>query len=176
MSAPRLALVVAAADNDVIGRNNALPWDLPADLQHFKRLTMGKPIIMGRLTFESIGRPLPGRSNIIISRNPDYRVDGAHCVPDLDAAVELATNIAFIDGSEELMVIGGAQIYALALPRASRLYLTRVHLSPDGDARLPAIDWAEWREQGRSERPAEGGRPAHTFLDYTRAEPSTTEN
>ena len=171
MSELPVALIVAAADNDVIGRNNALPWDLPADLQHFRRLTMGKPILMGRHTFESIGRPLPGRSNIVISRNPDYRADGVHCVPDLDTALELAANIARIDGSDELMVIGGAQIYAHAMPRASRLYLTRVHANPEGDALLPAIDWDNWVERGRVEMPAEGGHPAYTFLDYTRVVP-----
>ena len=120
-----IALVVAAADNDVIGRNNALPWDLPADLAHFRRVTMGKPILMGRKTFESIGRPLPGRSNIVISRDPDFSADGVRVVDSVDAALELAEHIALIDGSDELMVIGGAQIYALTLPRAQRLYVTR---------------------------------------------------
>jgi dihydrofolate reductase len=176
VSALPLALVVAAADNDVIGRNNALPWDLPADLQHFRRLTMGKPIIMGRLTFESIGRPLPGRSNIVISRNPDYSAEGTHCVRDLDTAIELAEHIALIDGSDEIVVIGGAQIYALALPRASRLYLTRVHLSPEGDAQLPVIDWEAWSEQRRVEHAPADDAPAHTFLDYTRTRPSTAVN
>ncbi|WP_439107702.1 dihydrofolate reductase [Congregibacter sp.] len=166
-----IALIVAAADNNVIGRNNALPWDLPQDLAHFKRTTMGKPILMGRLTFESIGRPLPGRTNIVISRNLDYAAEGVRCVDSLDSAIELAEDVALIDGSDELMIIGGSQIYALALPRASRIYLTRVHLEPSGDAFLPDIDWSQWDEVARQESPPEGEVPAHTFLEYTRRRP-----
>ncbi|MFT4767278.1 MAG: dihydrofolate reductase [Glaciecola sp.] len=166
-----IALIVAAADNDVIGRDNALPWKLPGDLAHFKRTTMGKPILMGRLTYESIGRPLPGRANIVISRNPGYFADGVSCVESLDKALELAQDIASIDGSSELMVIGGAQIYALALPRASRIYLTRVHLAPAGDAYLHGIDWSQWKEVARQENPPEAPAPAHTFLEYTRRTP-----
>jgi len=171
MSRLPIALVVAAADNDVIGRNNSLPWDLPADLAHFRRLTMGKPILMGRRTFESIGRPLPGRSNVVISRDESYAVEGIHRVSNLDEALTLAEDIALIDGSEELMVIGGAQIYTLALPRASRLYLTRVHVSPEGDTHLPTVDWGQWRLAAAEECPAEDGHPAHTFLEYTRILP-----
>jgi dihydrofolate reductase len=168
-----VSLVVAAADNDVIGRNNALPWRLPSDLQHFKRLTMGKPVLMGRLTFEAIGRPLPGRSNIVISRNSAYRPDGVSVVGSFEEALSLGKEIAFIDGSEELMVIGGAQIYQLALPRASRIYLTRVHTAPDGDARLPEIHWPAWREVSCETHRAEDGPPAHTFFEYQRANAST---
>ncbi len=164
-----IALIVAAADNDVIGRGNSLPWDLPADLAYFKRRTMGKPILMGRLTFESIGRPLPGRSNIVISRNDNYAAEGVHTVPTLAAALELAEDIALVDGSEELMVIGGAQIYALAAPLATRLYLTRVHLSPQGDAFLPELDWSQWREVDSRQLAAEGDRPACTFHEYVRS-------
>ncbi|WOJ97558.1 dihydrofolate reductase [Congregibacter brevis] len=166
-----IALIVAAADNDVIGRDNALPWDLPGDLAHFKRTTMGKPILMGRLTYESIGRPLPGRTNIVISRDSSYVAEGVRCVGSLQEAIELANNIALIDGSDELMVIGGAQIYALALPSASRIYLTRVHLEPEGDAFLRGIDWSDWEEVARQELSAEGDVPAHTFLEYTRRMP-----
>ena len=169
MSSLPIGLVVAAADNDVIGRNNALPWDLPADLKHFRRVTMGKPIVMGRRTFESIGRPLPGRSNIVISRDPAYGADGLRVVPSLEAALALAENIALIDGSDELMVIGGAQIYGLALPLAARLHLTRVHVTPEGDAKLPTIDWAQWREVSREAHAATNDAPAYTFLEYTRA-------
>lgn len=168
MSALPLTLVVAAADNDVIGRGNALPWHLPADLRHFKLRTMGRPIIMGRRTFVSIGRPLPGRSNIIVTRDPDFAAEGAKVVHSLEEAIALAGDIAFIDGSEEIMVIGGAQIYAQALPLASRLSLTRVHLAPEGDTHLPAIDWAQWHEDSRDARPADDEQPAHTFLEYTR--------
>jgi dihydrofolate reductase len=171
MTGPTIALIVAAADNDVIGRDNALPWHLPADLKHFKRITMGKPIIMGRRTFDSIGRPLPGRSNIVISRRSDYAAKGVHCVTSLEAAIELAQKAARAEGSDELMIIGGAQIYALALPLARRLYLTRVHTQPPGDAFLSGIDWAEWRELSREENPGTDEHPAHTFLEYTRVLP-----
>lgn len=168
MSSLPIAIVVAAADNDVIGRNNALPWDLPDDLRHFRRITMGKPVLMGRRTFESIGRPLPGRSNLVISRDRGYGADGVRVVASLAEALELAEHIALIDGAEELMVIGGAQIYELAIPLASRLYLTRVHANPAGDTYLPSIQWDEWRETERDERPVADGRPAHSFVEYTR--------
>ncbi|MEO1081385.1 MAG: dihydrofolate reductase [Pseudomonadota bacterium] len=168
MSAVSLAAIVAAADNNVIGRDNALPWDLPADLAYFRRRTMGKPILMGRRTFESIGRPLPGRSNIVITRNQDYEAAGIRVVASVGEALELAEQIALIDGSEEMVVIGGAEIYALAMPRLDTLYLTRVHAEPAGDAWLPEIDWDSWEEQEREEHAAAGGHPAHTFLTYTR--------
>ncbi|GAB5412743.1 MAG: dihydrofolate reductase [Congregibacter sp.] len=163
-----IALIVAAADNDVIGRNNALPWDLPADLAHFKRLTMGKPILMGRKTFESIGRPLPGRSNIVITRDPQYTAAGVQVVHSVDEALSLAEDIALIDGAEELMVIGGAEIYRLAMPAATRLYLTRVHAQPQGDAFLPSIDWSLWEELSRDVQAGSEAQPAHTFLAYRR--------
>jgi dihydrofolate reductase len=163
-----VAAIVAAADNDVIGRNNALPWDLPADLAHFRRVTMGKPILMGRRTFESIGRPLPGRTNIVISRDPNYAAAGVRVVSSVEAALALAEDIALIDGSDELVVIGGAEIYALAMPAVTRLYLTRVHLAPAGDAYLPPVVWTEWDEVERESLAAEGDHPACTFLTYTR--------
>lgn len=171
MSELPVALIVAAADNDVIGRNNALPWRLPADLAHFKRKTLGKPILMGRKTFDSIGRPLPGRTNIVVSRDSHYAAEGVRVVSSVDAAIALAEDIALIDGAEELMVIGGAEIYALTLPRATTLYLTRVHTTPDGDALLPPINWAKWKEDLREEHGQDGEFPAHTFLEYTRIGP-----
>jgi dihydrofolate reductase len=165
----RLSLIVAAAENGVIGRNNALPWHLPEDLRNFKRITMGKPIVMGRKTYESIGRPLPGRTNIVISRQPGYAVEGVKVVASIDEALALAQDIATIDGSEELMVIGGAQIYEHGLTLASRIYLTRVHASVEGDAFLPAIDWADWQETSREYHPATGPNPyAYTFFEYER--------
>ena len=163
----RLSIIVAAADNGVIGHNNALPWHLSEDLQHFKRLTLGKPILMGRKTFESIGRPLPGRTNIVISTNPDYQPDGVRVVGSLPDALALAESIALIDGAEELMVIGGAQIYAEALPRAQRLYLTRVHAEVEGDAFLPTIDWSQWREIARERHAAVPPNPYdYSFVVY----------
>jgi dihydrofolate reductase len=138
-----ISLVVAAADNDVIGRDGGLPWRLPADLRHFRELTMGKPIVMGRLTWESIGRPLPGRQNIVMTRQSAYAAEGADVVATAEEAVAAA------GGADEIMVIGGAQVYAEFLPRAGRIYLTRVHAEPAGDVRFPPVDEAEWRETSR---------------------------
>jgi dihydrofolate reductase len=165
-----LALIVAAAENDVIGRDNQLPWHLPKDLAYFKRVTMGKPIVMGRKTFESIGRPLPGRTNLVISRNPDWQAEGVRTLPTIESAFALAREIALIDGAEELMVIGGAEIYAAALPLADRIYLTRVHAEVAGDAHLPAINWSQWREQSRERHSAGDGNPYdYSFVVYERS-------
>ncbi len=141
---PTISLIVAAADNNVIGGDNKMLWHIPEDFKHFKNVTMGKPCIMGRKTFESIvaslGKPLPGRINIVVSRkNPQY--DGALTVKDLDEAFDQAGKV---EGVSEIMVIGGAQIYAQALPRADRIYLTRVHQSPEGDATFPALNEDDW--------------------------------
>jgi len=164
-----LAVIVAAADNGVIGCNGALPWHLPEDLRYFKRVTLGKPIVMGRKTFESIGRPLPGRTNIVVSRNTQYRAEGVRVVASLDAALQLAEEIAANDSVDELMVIGGAQIYTEALLRADRLYYTAVHCSVDGDAFLPEIDWALWRETWREKHHAATPDACdYTFLTYDR--------
>jgi dihydrofolate reductase len=132
--APIVTLVVAVADSGVIGRDNALPWHLPDDLKRFKQLTLGKPVVMGRKTFESIGKPLPGRQNIVVSRDPNYHRDGITVVQGIDAAVEAA------GGAPEVMVIGGAELFRLFLPRATRVHLTRVHGDIDGDVRWPALD------------------------------------
>jgi dihydrofolate reductase len=122
-----VSIVVAVADNGVIGRGNALPWDLPDDLQHFKRTTMGRPIVMGRKTFESIGRPLPGRLNIILTRDPSWTALGVSVASSIEQAIDLAEGQAFIDGADSVMVIGGAEVYRQALPFASRAFVTRVH-------------------------------------------------
>ena len=129
-----VSIVVAVADNGVIGRGNALPWDLPDDLQHFKRTTMGRPIVMGRKTFESIGRPLPGRLNIILTRDPSWTALGVSVASSIEQAIDLAEGQAFIDGADSVMVIGGAEVYRQALPFASRAFVTRVHGHIDGDA------------------------------------------
>jgi len=166
----RLAVIVAAAENGVIGRNNALPWHLPEDLRYFKQRTLGKPIVMGRKTYESIGRPLPGRTNIVITRNPGFAAEGIKVVPSLDEALQLADDIAQIDGVDELVVIGGAEIYREAMPRADRLYLTEVHAVIQGDAVLPEVDWARWREVGRERHAAEAPNPYdYSFVVYERA-------
>jgi dihydrofolate reductase len=166
----KLAIIVAAAQNGVIGRNNALPWHLSEDLKYFKRMTMGKPIVMGRKTFESIGRPLPGRTNIVITRNETYSAEGVKVVAALEDALALAENIALIDGVDEAVVIGGAEIYATAIPVASRLYLTEVHADVEGDAFLPDIDWSQWREISRERHVAREPNPFdYSFVVYERA-------
>ncbi len=164
-----VALIAAVADNGVVGRDNQLPWYLPEDLKHFKRTTLGKPVLMGRKTWESIGRPLPGRTNIVITRQPDYQSQGAHVAASLEQAVELAEAVAVIDGARELMVIGGAEIYRLALPRAQRMYLTEVHAEVTGDARFPCWDHSQWRECSRERHAAEGPNPYnYSFVVYER--------
>lgn len=145
---PTLSLIVAAADNNVIGKDNKLLWHIPADLKRFKTLTLGKPCIMGRKTYESIldqlGKPLPGRTSIVISAS-GYSHEGAIVVPTIDDAIEKAAT----ENTDEIMVIGGAQIYALALPKADRIHLTRVHITPEGDAFFPALNESEWKETAR---------------------------
>src|SRR5690606_10890872 len=135
----------ALARNRVIGRDNQLPWHLPADLRHFKAMTLGKPIIMGRKTWDSLGRPLPGRLNIVVSRQPGLTLEGAEVFATLHAAIERADAWARAEGAEELMLIGGGQLYAQGLELAQRLYLTRVDLQPEGDAHFPAFDEAQWQ-------------------------------
>lgn len=147
----KLSLICAMANNGTIGRNNALPWHLPGDLQYFKRATMGHSIIMGRKTWESIGRPLPGRTSIVITSKPDYEAEGAKVVNSLPAAIDLAEKIALIDGSEEAFVIGGAEIYRQALSVADCFHLTRVHADVDGDTRLEGFDESQWQEVWRED-------------------------
>src|SRR5688500_3896960 len=145
------SLVVAKAQNGVIGRDNRLPWRLPADLAYFKRVTMGHPVIMGRRTWESIGRPLPGRQNIVVTRNRDYSAPGATVVGSLDAAWRAAGDV------EEACVIGGTSLFAEALPIADRIHLTEVQADVEGDTYFPPFDRSQWVErevvrQARDER------------------------
>ena len=147
----KLALICAMAKNRTIGRNNSLPWHLPEDLKYFKHTTMGSTIIMGRKTWESIGRALPGRTNIVITSNADYKAEGAKVVGSLQAALELVESISIIDGSDEAFVIGGAGLYKEALPYAQRFHLTRVHADVKGDTFLPEFNEAEWSEVSREE-------------------------
>lgn len=154
-----LSAIVAMAQNRVIGINNSLPWYLPNDLKYFKAVTMGKPVIMGRKTFESIGKPLPGRPNIVISTNPDYSAEGISVVTSVAAARELAGNILAIDGGSEAMVIGGEQIYRLFMDSLDRLYLTEVMAEVDGDAWFPEFDEAQWSESSCHKYEAEGPNP-----------------
>lgn len=164
---PAISFVLARADNGVIGRDNALPWHLPADLKHFKRLTVGKPVVMGRKTFESIGKPLSGRHNIVLTRDPDWRAEGVTVVPNLAEAVA-AAGLDPKTRAEEVMIVGGAAVYAEALPVATRIYLTEVHAAPEGDTILPPFDPARWRETAREDHPEEEGRPAYSFVTLER--------
>ncbi|MGL4315272.1 MAG: dihydrofolate reductase [Pseudomonas sp.] len=163
-----LCLIAALAENRVIGRDNQLPWHLPADLKHFKAKTLGKPIIMGRKTWDSLGRPLPGRLNLVVSRQAGLELAGAEVLPSLDAAIVRADQWAREQGVDELMLIGGAQLYEQGLARAERLYLTRVALQPDGDAWFPAFDEALWQCREREEQPAVESAPAHCFETWLR--------
>ncbi len=138
-----ISLIVAIARNRVIGNNNALPWHLPADLKYFKRITMGKPIMMGRKTFESIGRPLPGRMNVIVTHEPAYQAAGCTVVHSIDEALEAAHH------HEEVMVIGGAKLFDQILPRADRIYLTEIEADFAGDTFFPEFDGGAWRETQR---------------------------
>ncbi len=161
---PNLSLIAAMADNGVIGRDNQLPWRLPADLGHFKRLTMGKPIIMGRRTWESLPGLLPHRRHIVVTRDPDYVAEGAEIARSLDEALTLAGD------ADEMMIVGGANLYAQTLPMASRLYLTFVHDDFDGDTRFPAFDRDAWQEVARERHEADARNPhAYSFVTMERA-------
>jgi dihydrofolate reductase len=151
-----VTLIVAVADNGVIGRDNALPWHLPEDLKRFKRITMGKPIVMGRKTFESIGKPLPGRQNIVVTRDADYRREGVTVLHTVDAAIAAAVE------AQEVMVIGGADLFRLFLPGAGRVHLTRVHAQIPGDVHWVELDAHAWRLVEREEFPADD-RHAHAM-------------
>ena len=162
-----LTLVVARADNGVIGRGNALPWHISADLQHFKRLTVGKPVVMGRRTFESIGKPLPGRHNIVLTRDRGWAAPGVTVVPNLAEAIA-AAGLQPQTRADEVMIIGGAQVYAQALPSASRIYLTEVHAAPDGDTLLPPFDPQRWTEVAREDHAAQADSPGYSFVTLER--------
>jgi len=145
----RIAFVVAVAENGVIGRDGQLPWRLPSDLKRFRQLTLGKPVIMGRKTYDSIGKPLDQRDNIVLTRQVDTALPGTHIVAGLDGALALGRALAGKRGAEEVMIIGGADVFAAALPHADRIYLTLVHGSPVGDIRLPPFDPRVWGETAR---------------------------
>jgi dihydrofolate reductase len=163
---PLISLVVARAQDGVIGRDNALPWRLPADLRRFKTLTMGKPMLMGRRTFESIGRALPGRLNLVLTRDLQWQAPGAVVVHSLAEAIAQA------GAAPELAVIGGAELFKLMLPLAARIYLTDVHAAIPGDTRFPALASGEWREVERSAHAADADNAhAMTFSTLERRAP-----
>jgi dihydrofolate reductase len=160
----KVTMVVAASANNVIGRRGELPWRLPEDLRHFKELTMGKPIVMGRRTFESIGRPLPGRRNIVVSRRAGLHLEGCEVSDSPDAALDLARQ------AEEIMVIGGQQLYEALLPRTTRIHMTRVQETIEGDAFFPELPPDEWQVVWSEPHPATREQPlAYTFEILERA-------
>jgi dihydrofolate reductase len=160
---PNLSVIAALADNRVIGVDNRLPWRLPADLQHFKQITMGKPMIMGRKTWESLPGLLPGRPHLVVTRDTRYTAEGAQVVHSLQEAFSV-----FRD-AEELMLVGGADLYAQAIPLASRMYLTQVHAEPDGDTLFPEFDRSQWIEIERIEGACdEKNTLPHTFMTLQR--------
>jgi dihydrofolate reductase len=174
---PDIILIAAVAENGTIGRGNALPWRLKSDMQHFRALTMGKPLIMGRKTFLSIGKPLKGRTTIVVTRERAFMTAGAVVAPSLDVALSAARGDALRRHADAIVVAGGAEIYAQALPFASRLLITRVHRRVDGDALFPTIDPEIWREAAREEHaPAEGDDGAFAFVTYQRQSSTVAPN
>jgi len=159
-----LSLIVAMAENRVIGRDNALPWRLPNDLRHFKRTTLGHAVIMGRKNYQSIGKPLPGRRNIVVTRQAGFTAPGCVLASSVDAALTAASN------DPEIFVIGGAELYAQTLARAERLYVTQVHAAVAGDILFPDVDWSTWRELARERHEADAEHAfAYSFVTLERA-------
>jgi dihydrofolate reductase len=164
-----LFIVVAVAENGVIGSGNGLPWRLKSDLQHFRALTLGRPVLMGRKTFLSIGRPLPKRTNIVVSRDKTFTASGVVAVSDVERGLEVARGDALRRGADSIAVIGGAEIFCQLMPLARRLEVTLVHAQPEGDVRLPEFDRSQWQEVGRSAHLAAAGDSApYTFIRYER--------
>src|SRR6266404_5782759 len=169
MSFPEIVLIVAVADNGVIGSRGALPWRLKSDIQRFKALTTGKPVVMGRKTFASIGRPLPGRTNIVVTRDASFRAAGAVVTTSFADARAVATGEALRRSSGEIAVIGGAEIYAQWMECADRLEITEVHARPEGDTYFAAIDAADWEEVARVRNPAGSDDSAEfSYVTYRR--------
>jgi dihydrofolate reductase len=167
---PGIVLVAAVAENGVIGRGNGLPWRLKSDLVHFRRLTMGKPVVMGRRTFHSIGKPLPGRTIIVVSRDRAFAAPGIIAAPSLEAALTAASGDALRRGARDIIVAGGGDIYAQTMPLAARLHITYIQRAVDGDAHFPPIDRRIWHEIARDEHAAAAGDDAaFAFVTYERA-------
>lgn len=163
-------IVAAVGENGVIGRDNALPWRLKSDLQYFKAVTMGKPVVMGRKTYMSIGKPLAGRTNIVVTRDTSFSAPGVITAPSIPQAMALARTDALERGADAIAVIGGTEIFAQTIADADRLVLTRVHMSPEGESAFPAIDPKTWREIERREQPpGPGDDCGFTYLTYIRA-------
>jgi dihydrofolate reductase len=166
---PEIVFVVAVAENGVIGRDSGLPWRLKSDLQRLKKMTLGKPVVMGRKTFASIGRPLPGRTNIVVTRDGHFKADGVVVAASLDDAHKLAVEDALRRNVTEIMVLGGADIFAQWMKIADRLEVTEVHAKPDGDTRLDPVDKAEWHEVARERHTKADGESAdYSYVTYRR--------
>ena len=164
-----ISIVVAAAENNIIGINNTLPWRLPEDLKYFKALTMGHPMIMGRKTYESIGRPLPGRLSIVVTRQSAWHAEGVSIANSLVNAVELAEAYCVKKQKQEIMIVGGAEIYRQALPLCQKIYLTEIHAKVQGDAYFPQLNEVEWREINREDhRDIEGHSHNFSFITKQR--------
>jgi dihydrofolate reductase len=165
-----ILIIAAVAENGVIGRGNALPWRLKSDMQNFRAVTMAKPVVMGRKTYQSIGKPLTGRTTIVVSRDRAFAAPGIVVAPSLDAALAVARGDAVRRNADAIIVAGGAEIYAQALPLATRLVITHVGKNVDGDARFPAIDPQVWRETARNEhRPGPEDEAPFVLISYERA-------
>jgi dihydrofolate reductase len=165
-----VALIAAIAENGVIGREGRMPWRIPSELQHFRGATMGKPMIMGRKTFAAFKKPLDGRDTIVLTHNRDYAPKGAIAVESVEQALKVAGDCAIARGVPEIMVIGGAEIYASMLPHASRLYLTRVHAEPEGDVRFPELDLSAWRPVENTYHPrSDSDEHDYTVIVYERS-------
>ena len=168
MSVP-IVILVAVADNGVIGRDNAMIWRLRTDMQRVKALTLGRPMVMGRKTYQSIGKPLPGRETIVVTRDPAFRPDGVLVATDLPSALNLAQERAALSGADCVPVVGGGEIYRQTLPLADRIHLTRVHAAPEGDVTFPDPDLTYFEEMAREAHPAgEFDQYPFTFIDYRR--------
>lgn len=163
-----LSMIVAATRNQVIGRDNQMPWHLPDDLRYFKQRTLGKPIIMGRKTWESLGRPLPGRLNIVVTRQTDVEYAGAEVFSDLAAALQRGREWATQQGVDEVMLIGGGQLYQQALPLAQRVYLTRIDLELEGDTFFPVLDPQQWHKTDAQAHAPYNEQPGYTFEVWQR--------
>jgi dihydrofolate reductase len=161
-----LVLVVAVAENGVIGRKGELPWRIPGDLKHFKSVTMGKPIVMGRKTFESIGKPLPGRANIVLTRDKNWHAEGVLAGHSLEGVLRLANDAGRKSGAAEIAIIGGSALFEETLPLAAKIELTEVHASPEGDVYFPKVDRSAFRET-RREGPLQGEKDEHAYSVVT---------
>lgn len=167
----QIVIIAAVADNGVIGRGGAMPWRLKSDMRHFRALTLAKPVVMGRKTYDSLQiKPLPGRTNIVVSRDKAFTAPGVLVAPSLDAALQAARGDAMRRGTDAIMIIGGADLYAQAMPLAGRLEITQIHSRPEGHSLFPPIDVAVWREVARAAHPAGADDDAaYDFVSYLKA-------